>query len=279
MGLRAFLILTSFVIIMFCVSLVFEDEQDTRSFFIEGYQDLDYHESRSHSLEEFDQKIAPVKIDDIISEALVKNKLAGNKTRVMEIGTGNGRVLMALKKKFPEVEFYGINKEKTHTFYRRESYIHSALHFGIFNKTEIENIELPYIIFADVDFGNQIPYGNEKFDLIFSQSTLQYIKYKFELFNEILRLLRPGGISVHTNFKGVRLHLNNISLDETDGIDELRKRGMDIRRLENKSSLYFKRGNNFKLFPVKPRTPVPDSKQKNLLTDFFDVENDYDLVN
>lgn len=277
MGLRIFLIIPSFVIIMFCVSLVFEEEADTRSFFIEGYQDLAYHESRSHSLEDFNQKIAPLKLEDIISEANARNKLAGHKTRVMEIGTGNGRALMALKKKFPDVEFYGINKEKTHTFYRRESYIHSALHFGIFNKLEIETLELPYIVFTDLDYANPIPYGDQKFDLIFSQSTLPYIKYKFELFNEILRVLRPGGMSVHTHFKGVRVHLNNITLDATDTIDELRKRGMDIRRLETKSSILFKRGTNLRHFPLKSRTPVQDAKQKSQQSDFFDVENDYDI--
>lgn len=279
MGLRTVLITVSFIIIMFCVSLVFEEDQDTRSFFIEGYQDLDYHESRSHSLEDLDQKIAPLKIEEIINEALNRNRLAGNKTRVMELGTGNGRVLMALQKKFPEVEFYGINKEKTHTFYRRESYIHSALHFGIFSKKEIETIELPYAIFTDLDYGNTIPYGNEKFDLVFSQSTLPYIKYKFELFNEILRILRPGGISIHTNFKGLRVHLNNTTLDAIDTIDELRKRGMDIRSLETKSSIVFKRGPTLKLFPLKSRTPIQDAKQKSLQSDFFDAENDYDVVN
>jgi SAM-dependent methyltransferase len=279
MGLRAFLIITSFIIIMFCVSLVFEDDQDTRSFFIEGYQDLDYHESRSHSLEDLNQKIAPLKIEDVITEALDKNRQAGNKTRVMELGTGNGRVLMALKKKFPDVEFYGINKEKTHTFYRRESYIHSALRFGIFSKKEIESLELPYAVFMDLDYGNSIPYGDQKFDLIFSQSTLHYIKYKFELFNEILRLLKPGGVSIHTHFKGVRVHLNNITLDPVDTIDELRKRGMDIRGLETKSSILFKRGTNLKNFPLKSRVPIQDAKQKSLQSDFFDPENDYDIEN
>ncbi len=263
---------------MFCGSLVFEEEQDTRSFFIEGYQDLDYHESRSHSLEELNQKTAPVKIEEVINQALNKNRLAGNKTRVLEIGTGNGRVLMTLKKKFPEVEFYGINKEKTHTFYRRESFIHTALHFGIFTKTDIDSLELPYVVFTDLDFGNAIPYGNEKFDLVFSQSTLQYIKYKFELFNEILRILRPGGQSIHTGVKGYRIHLNNITLDETDSIDELRKRGIDIRRLETRTSIHFKRGTNLRLFPLKPRTPIEDAKQKSLHSDFFDPENDYDFV-
>lgn len=264
---------------MFCASLVFEDDNNTKSFFVEGFQDLDYHESRSHSLEDLNQKIAPLKLKDIIGEALARNKISGSKTRVMEIGAGNGRVLMSLKKKFPEVEFYGINKEKTHTFYRRESFIHTALHFGIYNKVEIESIELPYIIFEDLDFATPIPYGDEKFDLIFSQSTLPHIKYKFELFNEILRLLKPGAISVHTNFKGVRVHLSNIPLDAADTIDELRKRGMDIRRLDTRSSIQFKRGANLKAFPVKSRSSIQDGKQKSLQEDFFDTDNDYDIVN
>lgn len=281
MGLRTFLIISSFAIIMFCLSLVVEDQDTTRSFFLEGHQSLDYHESRSHSLEELNQKISPLKIEDLINEAMSKNRSSGNKTRVMELGTGNGRVLMALKKKFPDVEFYGINKDKTHTFYRRESYIHSGLHFGIFNKEEIEGLELPYIVFTDMDFGNKIPYGDEKFDIIFSQSTLNTIKYKYELFNEILRLLRPGGVSVHTNFKDARLHLASMPLDTNDAIDELRKRGVDIRRLDTTSSILFRRGAVLRPFPVKSRTSLVDSKTNANAsqTDLFDTSNEYDLTN
>jgi hypothetical protein len=83
----------------------------------------------------------------------------------------------------------------------------------------------------------------------------------------------------HTGFKGLRVHLNNTTLDAIDTIDELRKRGMDIRSLETKSSIVFKRGPTLKLFPLKSRTPIQDAKQKSLQSDFFDAENDYDVVN
>ena len=263
---------------MFCVSLVVEENTDTRSFFLEGYQNLDYHESRSHSLEDLNQKISPLKIESLIEEAIERNRPSGNKTRVMELGTGNGRVLMALKKKFPSVEFYGINKEKTHTFYRRESYIHSGLHFGIFTKKESEELELPYIVFTDLDYATPIPYGDQKFDLIFSQSTLPYIKYKFELFNEIMRVLRPSGVSVHTQFTNARLHLRNVPLEEADAIDTLRKRGIDIKNLDVETSIMFKRNTTLKTFPVKPRIPVQDAKQKVPTSDFMEMDNDYDII-
>src|SRR5690606_12211020 len=146
-------------------------------------------------LSDFNKKIAPHKLEDILREIYEKNRTSGERTRVMEIGAGNGRVLMELKKLFPNVEFYGINKEKTHTFYRRESFILTALKFEIFSKQEVEDIELPYVVFQDMDFGARIPYAENKFDLIFSQETISYIKYKFELFNEIMRVLKPAGIS------------------------------------------------------------------------------------
>ncbi len=67
-------------------------------------------------------------------------------------------------------------------------------------------MDLPYIVFQDLDFGNRIPYEENKFDLIYSQDTVSYIKYKFELFNEIMRVLKPGGISIHTDVTGMNIY-------------------------------------------------------------------------
>ncbi len=221
------------------------------------YKSLQYNESRSHSIEELNEKITPLTLEEVISQIYEKNRLAGEKTRVMEIGIGNGRVLMSLKKIFPEVEFYGINKEKTHTFYRRESYILTAFKFSIFNKEEIESIELPYVVFQDLDFGARIPYNENKFDLVYSQSTIPHIKYKFELFNEIMRVLKPGGTSIHADVTGVNIYARGIVLDTKESMRELRKKGIDIYSLDRPTSQRFKKQNSNQLFPVTPHQPLP----------------------
>jgi tRNA G46 methylase TrmB len=134
MALRNFLLITSILIVGFCVLLYFQTNDELDTFHMEQYKDLQYNEDRSHSISELDKQISPYNLETIIQEIFERNRLAGEKTRIMEIGIGNGRVLMELKKRFPDIEFYGINKEKTHTFYRRDSFILTALKFGIFNK-------------------------------------------------------------------------------------------------------------------------------------------------
>lgn len=223
------------------------------------YKNLHYNEERSASLADLNKKIAPYKLQDIIQEVFDKNRLAGQKTRVMEIGTGNGRVLMELAKLFPEVEFYGINKEKTYTFYRRESFILTALKFEIFNKLEVEAIDLPYIVFLDLDFGTRIPYDEDKFDIVFSQDTISEIKYKFELFNEIMRIMKPGGVSFHADVGGINIYSRGIVLELRDAMAEIRRRGIDIKTLEDRSSIRFKKPAFNVLFPVSPHQPIPSN--------------------
>lgn len=259
MGLRNILFVISCVIVGFCLSLYFQTEQTVQSMNWDQYKNLQYNDERSHSLADLNKKIAPYRLQDMIQETYEKNRLAGEKTRVMEIEAGNGRVLMELKKMFPEVEFYALNKEKTHTFYRRESFILTALKFEIFTKQEIEGIELPYVVFQDLDFGARIPYAENKFDIIYSQNTMNSIKYKFELFNEIMRVLRPHGVSVHTDLTGLNLYSKGLVLELRDAMAELRRRGIDIKTLENRDTIRFKKPNYNLLFPVTPHQPIPEN--------------------
>ncbi len=277
MGLRNILLAISSIIIGFCLSLYFQTEQTVESMNWDEYKNLQYNEERSHSLSDLNLKIAPYKLQDQIQDIYGKNRLAGEKTRVMEIGAGNGRVLMELKKLFPEVEFYGINKEKTHTFYRRESYVLTALKFEIFNKHEVEQVDLPYIVFENLDFGKRIPYAQNKFDLIYTQDTLRHIKYKFELLNEIMRVLKPGGLSFHTDVTGVNIYSKGLVLDLRDAMGELRRRGIDINTLENRESIRFKKPDYNVLFPVSPHQPIPENLN-NLSKELRRPEMGYNIL-
>lgn len=259
MHLRNILFFISITIIGLCLSMYFQSETSVRSMNWDEYKSLQYNEDRSHSLTEFDQKISPSKLEDLIQEVAAKNHMAGEKTRVMEIGMGNGRVLMELKKLFPEVEFYGINKEKSHTFYRRESFVLTALKFEIFNKTEIEGIDLPYVVFQDLDFGQLIPYEEKKFDVVFSQNTLKHIKYKFELLSEIMRVLKPGGVSFHTDLTPVNIYVKGVVVDMRDAFALIRKKGIDLSLLEGGSALKFKKKTENVIFPLSPHQALPEN--------------------
>jgi SAM-dependent methyltransferase len=257
MGLRNILLFISIIIIGFCLSLYFQTGQGVKSLKIEEYKSLEYIKEQSHSLEDFNHKITPYVLQNVIREIVEKNRLAGEKTRVMELGTGNGRVLMELRKIFPDIELYGINKEKTYTFYRRESYLLSALKFDIFKKQELEKLELPYIIFQDLDFGARIPYDDERFDVIFSQGTLPHIEYKFELLNEVLRVLKTGGISFHSDLSGINIYSKSVILDLRDALAEIRRKGLDTNTLETQTSIRIRKNGPGALFPLIPHRPVP----------------------
>lgn len=257
MNFRNVMFLISITIIGFCFTLYFQSDVDVQSINFEQYKNLNYTESRSLSLQEFNEQISPLKLEDIIQEIYSKNKAAGEKTRIMEIGAENGRMLMELDKIFPEIEFYAINKEKTMTFYRRESFILTALKFEIYKKDEIDEIDVPYVVFQDLDFGADIPYDDNKFDLIYSQSVIPLIKYKFELLNEVLRVLKIGGISLHANVSRINVYASGIVLSFRDALREMRKMGLEIYPLEGKNGLRFKRTEGFDVFPVEPHHPLP----------------------
>ena len=257
MNFRTFIIIISTIMIGFCLTLFFQTNNTDHSMNFEQYKNLNYNESRSHSLAEFNEKIIPHRLEDLISEIYERNRLLGEKTRVMEIGFGNGRALMELKKLFPEIEFYGINKEKTHTFYRRESFILTALKFNIMTKVEAEDLGLPYVVFQDLDFGQRIPYAENKFDLIYSQETLSHIRYTFELLNEIMRVLKKGGTSVHTDLLGVNVFAKGVIVSLKEASKEIRKRGIEFYVLENPQSIRFKKPDFNAIFPVTPHQAIP----------------------
>ena len=275
MNLRNILLLFSSVMIVFCLTLYFQTDNSVQSMNFEQYKNLNYNKSRSHSLAEFNEKIAPLHIEDLVSEVYEKNKILGEKTRVMEIGFGNGRVLIELKKLFPDVEFYGINKAKTLTFYRRESFILTALKFNLMTEADAKEMVLPYVVFQDLDFGQRIPYDDNKFDLIYSQSTLPYIRYTFELFNQIMRVLKKSGVSIHADVTGVNVYSKGVIISMKDAGKEFRKKGIDFYVLENPQSVRFKK--NFDtVFPVTPHQPIPASL-KNLNVDQNRSDMSYNL--
>lgn len=264
MGFRNTLLTISLIIIAFSITLYFQTDQNVQTINWDQYQNLQYDEERSHSLKEFNNKISPLDLTSMIEEIEVRNKLAGEKTRVMELGTGNGRVLMELKKIFPDVEFYGVNREKSHTFYRRESYILSALKFGIFSKNELEEMDLPYVVFLDLDFGGRLPYDLDKFDVVFSQNLLRHIKYKFELFNEILRVLKPGGVSIHADVPPINIYDQGVLLPWKDALARFRRNGVKVKMLDHPSSLRFKKPQDQDAvsFPVTPHHPIPANPEE-----------------
>ncbi len=275
MGLRNILLVISFIIVGFCLSLYFQNEQEASSMYWDDHKSVQSQNEKSRSLEEFNKKILPYDLEVLIREISEKNRFAGQKTRVMEIGGDDGRILMEIRKRFPDIELYGIHNKQIHTFYRRENYMLDALKFKVFTKKEIEEVDLPYLVFKELDFGENIPYGDNKFDLIFTAGFIKQIRYKFELFNEIMRVLKPKGISLHTEMEGIQFYYQGVAIDLNDTWVEMRKHGIDIKHLEDHKSIIFRKGETI-TFPVIPHRPIPENKS-NLSPEFKRPEMGYTL--
>lgn len=271
------IVIFSCIMVGFCLTLFFQTDNSVQTMNFEQYKTLTYNEERSHSLAEFNDKAVPVRLEDVISNVLEKNKFLGEKTRVMEIGFGNGRTLLELKKLFPDVEFYGISKQKTRTFYRRESFILTALKFGIMTDQEAREMSLPYIVFQDLDFGQRIPYDDNKFDVIYSQETLPYIRYTFELLSDIIRVLKKDGVSVHTDLTGVNIFSRGLNISLKEATKEFRKKGIEIYVLDNPQTIRFKKPAHNATFPVTPHQPIP-KKLDGLSIELTRPEMSYNLV-
>lgn len=274
---RRTLLIFSITMIAFCLTLYFQSVETVRSVNLDPTMNVIYNDETSHSLADLNEKLGTTKLENLIQVIYEKNKMAGEKTRIMEIGAGNGRVIMELKKRFPDAEFYGVNKEKTHDFYRRESFAVVAVNLGIMTKAELDGVELPFVIFQDMDFGNPFPYSENKFDLIYSQNTIHHIKYKFELFNEVLRILKIDGTSIHTDLPDINVYDHGVILDRQEMILEFKKRGMDIALLENGDGLIFRKKRDDQSFPVSPHQSVP-ANPENLPQEVRRPEMGYNLI-
>lgn len=276
MNFRRWLLIFSITMIAFCLTLYFQSVETVKSVNLDPTMNVLYNKESSHSLADLDKKLGSNRIEQTIQLVYEKNKLAGEKTRVMEIGVGNGRVIMELKKLFPDVEFYGVSKEKTHEFYRRESFAVTAVNFGIFSKTELEGMELPYVIFQDLDFGATLPYADNRFDFIYSQNTIIHFKYKFELLNEIFRVLKTGGESIHTDLPVINVYENGVILSLPELITEFRRRGISVQAIDG-DGIFFRKTRAGEAFPVTPHQPVPASTE-NLPQELRRPEMGYNLL-
>lgn len=152
--------------------------------------------TRSRGIESMNQLFAPLTVEHIAEATLARKGVA----RVVEFGCGEGRALLDLRKRFPQIEIHGINKDPWTTMQNRESLRANACTFGIFTPEELGSVELPFIHFRDVEQG--LPFEDGSVDLLLSQSAIYYVKRKDRFFEDVWRVLAPEGSAL--------LHVDNL---------------------------------------------------------------------
>jgi SAM-dependent methyltransferase len=69
---------------------------------------------------------------------------------------------------------------------------------------EVEAVDIEYGIYSSIKIfpiknynGRDLPYSNDRFDLIFSSNVLEHVIEIDDLMREMRRVLKPGGVAIH----------------------------------------------------------------------------------
>jgi len=141
--------------------------------------------SRRRSLADFNAKFGDGIVEHTLREAIASQE----SVRLLEIGCGEGRVLMELRKLFPSIEIHGINKKTWPAMNGQKSLITTGTNYKIFTREEARNVELPIPHFYDAA---QLRFPDHYFDVVISQVSIYQVKRKDLLLQEVWRVLKKG---------------------------------------------------------------------------------------
>lgn len=138
-----------------------------------------------------------------LEKSLSQRTSTSKNISLLEFGTGEGIVLMEIKKRFPNIEMIGLNGWKNQIICEDKDLIESGLHYKILTKKEAYNGPKPKLVTHDATKGD-LPFEDNHFDYIISQISTRYIKHKKELIESFWRILKPNGHAVFT-MQGLKL--------------------------------------------------------------------------
>jgi ubiquinone/menaquinone biosynthesis C-methylase UbiE len=131
-----------------------------------------------------------------ILQTSIQERLGGDRTTaVLDIGCGVGVALLELAWMFrvENARFVGINKECGEPLASREDLRDTARRIGLAPDDAIERFQLPELFFGDA---THMPFDDESFDVIYASSVLRFVPYKAEFLEDVVRVLRPGGVAL-----------------------------------------------------------------------------------
>jgi len=101
------------------------------------------------------------------------------KGKILEPGTGSGRLLIQHAKRHPEIEAYGVDFSDTALYRARRA-------------GELLGLSNVYFVKGDIRY---LPYGDNSFDAVFNEGVLEHFRAdQFrQIFAEMIRVTKPGG--------------------------------------------------------------------------------------
>lgn len=143
------------------------------------------HFSVSRGLDGFDRRFGP----NAVARAVERCR-RGAAARILEIGCGEGRALLELRRRFATAEIHGINKHPWEAMRGAESLAEVAAFHGVFTAAELERVALPAVHFVDAQ---RLPFADGSVDVVLSQCAIHYIERKDVVLEEAWRVLSPDG--------------------------------------------------------------------------------------
>lgn len=106
---------------------------------------------------------------------------------LLEVGCGQGNLLLDLAKLYPKIKLVGLNKNVTHGVRDEEDIKRRAAERGI------KIGALPQVLFGDA---TKLPFPSESFDVVISQMAFLHIQNKARALEEAYCVLKLGGIAL-----------------------------------------------------------------------------------
>jgi len=121
--------------------------------------------------------------------------MPGENAAVLEIGCGGGHALMELAWRFrhKNVQFFGLNKEAGAPLSSRDDFLQTARQFRIAPEEALTQLRLPDVFFYDA---TKLHFPDESLELIYSIEKIRSLPRKAEVFEEVCRVLKPGGTAL-----------------------------------------------------------------------------------
>ena len=107
---------------------------------------------------------------------LIQEIDTNNNPAILDLGTGDGRLLIAIAKKNPHCTFIGVDISEGMLKQAKENFRRLGLK-GTFSKVDM----------------NTIPLKDNSVDYVVSSTAIHHVKNKNKLFTEIFRVLKPKG--------------------------------------------------------------------------------------
>lgn len=119
-------------------------------------------------------------------QSIMSNHIKSNPNTILDVGCGTGRLLSDMHNLYPHAELYGVDLAE-----------------NMVNQSEQLLGDSAKIVVADAE---HLPFEDEKFDLLLSSSTLQWLESLQLFLNESYRVLNDGGMLFCAFFAGSTLH-------------------------------------------------------------------------